>query len=73
MTYEFVANGKKLNFDASDNEHAIKRLVATWQKYWRGKIYGGILYQNSSIIASVGFPPAQSQELDIRVEWSASL
>lgn len=73
MAYEFVANGKRLNFEANDKEHAVTRLTATWNRYWQGKIYGGILYQDKNKIAAIGFPPAQSQDLDVRVEWNAHL
>lgn len=69
ITYEFISNGKSVPFEAKDNNHAIARLKATWQRYWRGKVYSGSLCLGGKLIAGVGFPPAQAAKDDVRVEW----
>ena len=68
-TYVFMSNGNKLEFEATDKDHAIVRLTATWQKFWRGKVYSGSLYSGGKLIAGVGFPSAQAAKDDVRVEW----
>lgn len=69
ITYEFAVDGKSIPFQAADANHAIVRLTATWQKFWRGKVYSGSLYSGGKLIAGVGFPPAQATKDDVRVEW----
>lgn len=69
ITYEFAVDGKSIPFQATDANHAIVRLTATWQKFWRGKVYSGSLYSGGKLVAGVWFPPAQAEKDDVRVEW----
>ncbi len=69
ITYEFAVDGKSIPFQAADANHAIVRLTATWQKYWRGKVYSGSLCLGGKLIAGVGFPAAQAASENVRVEW----
>lgn len=58
ITYEFAVDGKSIPFQAADNNHAIVRLTATWQKYWRNLAQGSIVAGEHE--AAVGISTGQT-------------